>query len=376
MVFLTKQEPGFVVSGLAHAAILLVGFVAFSATQPFADHEEAVAVEVISESDLRAITRGERTAKEVTPTPRPRADKVAEVAEEKPDPGEARREIAARPSRPPDVPPAEKVAVVPPPPVRPEPAKPPEPRPEPVKAEPRPEPVRVEPKLEPVKPDAELRPEPPRPEPPRPEPPKPEPPKRPEPVKVVEQPKPPEKKPDPKPEPRKQDIARLLEQARTEEKPAAKPAEPEARFNPGELRKLLESKEKPQNAAATGREVNRTASLGTATGNASKLSLSQRDALGALLKEQLAGCWSPPIGLANATSLKPQVRMKLNPDGSLSAEPVLANAAPDPAFRSLAESALRAVRRCAPFRIPAQYAPFYADWRDWNIVFDPKDFLG
>jgi colicin import membrane protein len=357
-----KQEPGLIVSGIAHLAILVAGLVVFSTAPPFDDQEEAVAVEVITDSQLRAITRGERTAKEVKPDPKPRVDKVAEVAEEKPEHGEAKRDVAAKPSRPADVPLDEKVAVVPPaPPVRPDPPKQVEPKPEPVKVEPKPEP-----KVEPPKPDAE---------------PRPEPPKRPEPQKVEDKPKPPEKKPDPKPpepkspEPKKQDIAKLLEDSKPEDKPKAKPAEPENRFNPSELKRLLESKEKPQNSGATGREVNRTASIGTATGSAAKLSLSQRDALGALLKEQLATCWSPPIGLRDV-NLKPQVRMKLNPDGSLSAEPVLANASGDAAFRSLAESALRAVRRCAPFRIPPQYAPFYADWRDWNITFDPKEFLG
>jgi hypothetical protein len=41
----------------------------------------------------------------------------------------------------------------------------------------------------------------------------------------------------------------------------------------------------------------------------------------------------------------------------------------------MAESANRAIRRCAPFRIPAQYAPFYSDWQDWTITFDAKEML-
>ena len=45
-------------------------------------------------------------------------------------------------------------------------------------------------------------------------------------------------------------------------------------------------------------------------------------------------------------------------------------------FQALADSALRAIKRCAPYKIPAQFMPFYGDWRDWNITFDPKDLLG
>lgn len=42
----------------------------------------------------------------------------------------------------------------------------------------------------------------------------------------------------------------------------------------------------------------------------------------------------------------------------------------------MADSALRAVRKCSPFKIPAQFAPFYNDWKDWTVTFDPKEMLG
>ena len=35
-----------------------------------------------------------------------------------------------------------------------------------------------------------------------------------------------------------------------------------------------------------------------------------------------------------------------------------------------AETALRAVRRCAPYNIPPKFAPFYADWKRWYVEFD------
>ena len=57
-------------------------------------------------------------------------------------------------------------------------------------------------------------------------------------------------------------------------------------------------------------------------------------------------------------------------------EPVLINPPSDPAMRSLAESALRAVRRCNPLRIPAQYAPYYDQWKGRVLRFDPVDMAG
>jgi len=38
---------------------------------------------------------------------------------------------------------------------------------------------------------------------------------------------------------------------------------------------------------------------------------------------------------------------------------------------TVADAALRAVRRCAPYRVPARFAPFYEDWKYWLIEFDP-----
>ena len=38
--------------------------------------------------------------------------------------------------------------------------------------------------------------------------------------------------------------------------------------------------------------------------------------------------------------------------------------------RTVAAAALRAIRRCAPYRIPAQYAPFYGDWKYLSVGFD------
>jgi len=57
-------------------------------------------------------------------------------------------------------------------------------------------------------------------------------------------------------------------------------------------------------------------------------------------------------------------------------QPMVANSSSDPGFRAMADSAVRAVRMCAPFRVPQQFAPFYNDWRNFRIVFDAREFLG
>jgi hypothetical protein len=378
-----KREPGLVVSGTGHAAILVASLVAFASAKPFADQQESVAVEMITPSEYTAMTRGDRNAKDAQPEPKPKVDKVADTAEEKPQSTDAPRDVPAPPSRPP-APPAEKTEAAPsspPPPAPPREAKAEPPKPTP----PKPEPAKVEPpKPDPAK-EAELKAEPPkRPDPPKEAEKKPDSPKRPEPQKEAEakpEPKKPEpKKPDPpkpveKPAPKREELAKLIEASTPKEKPAAKPAPEESKFNPSDIQKLLQSKEKAQSAASTGREVNRTASIGTRTGNSPKLSLSQRDAIGNLLKEQIYRCFNAPLG-AQSVTVKPMVKMELNPDGTLAAQPVVMNSSSEAGFRPFAESLARAIRRCAPYHIPAQFAPYYADWRDFQVIADPSDFLG
>jgi hypothetical protein len=115
-------------------------------------------------------------------------------------------------------------------------------------------------------------------------------------------------------------------------------------------------------------------SRGVPGGSSARLSLAQRDALGSLFKEQLAQCWSIPVGL-NTGDYKPEIVIHLDENGGLVGEPRVVNVGSDSASRALADSALRAIRRCAPFRIPASFNPFYSEWRDWHITFDPKDFI-
>ena len=56
-------------------------------------------------------------------------------------------------------------------------------------------------------------------------------------------------------------------------------------------------------------------------------------------------------------------------------QPGVINSSSDPLFRVAADSALTATRRCAPLRIPAQFASYYDDWRDVVVNFDARDVM-
>lgn len=157
---------------------------------------------------------------------------------------------------------------------------------------------------------------------------------------------------------------------------AKREAEIAKRFNATDIAKLLQSKEQAQSTGSAAPQINRTASLGTERGSSQKLSPSLRAQLVGIIQEQLLKCWNVPIALANARgAVVPQVRMKLGTDGSLMGQPGVVNSSSDPLFRVAADSALTATRRCAPLRIPAQFAAYYDDWRDVIVNFDARDVL-
>lgn len=93
--------------------------------------------------------------------------------------------------------------------------------------------------------------------------------------------------------------------------------------------------------------------------------------LDGLLQEQYKRCWSY-FGTGGARYI-PQVRVSYSPDGALVGGPSLVNPPSDPNLQSLAESALRAVRRCNPLRIPAQFQPYYQQWKSRIVRFDPEE---
>ena len=82
---LNRSEPGIVVSGGVHLALLLVTLVAFSDAPKLEEPQESVPVEILTDQQFNQITKGEKTAKEVKPTPT-KAEKIAEIEENKPTP--------------------------------------------------------------------------------------------------------------------------------------------------------------------------------------------------------------------------------------------------------------------------------------------------
>lgn len=382
-----RKNPGWMISVAAHAALLSAILFGFFRASEVVDPHEAVPVEVVDGRELDQVMKGEKTAPSVNP--RPRAEKRADVPEPKPLPpiAEAAKDVAPPPAPAKRLPepgqdaskeeqkPAQKSAAVEPP-QRPA------------------EPPRPEPKPRPVKQSAADAPHPPaKPPPEDAEPLEPKPVPKPKVAQKVE-PKP-EAQKDTKPtlvakkaEPRFEPdrLAKLLEQDKQSEpvekraeKPVAKPksgdetAAPEKKFDPTDISKFL-SKEAPQRKASSGSELQQLASLGAPTASAAKMSPSLWDQLDGLLQDQYKRCWTF-VGLGGQKKYIPEIRVQYAENGSLTQAPELLNPPSDPNLKALADSALRAVRRCDPLRIPARYQPYYEQWKGRIVRFDPEEML-
>lgn len=100
-----------------------------------------------------------------------------------------------------------------------------------------------------------------------------------------------------------------------------------------------------------------------------RISLSEIDAF----RAQIRACWSVPAGAKNAESLVVRVRVQLDTSGRPIAKKVINRAQlTDSFFLSAAESVLRAIERCQPYKMPPEK---YESWREMELNFDPSKML-
>ncbi len=307
------MKAGWTISAVGHTVVLAWGLVTFVGRPAHTPPPPEFFADVISDAELSQITQGIRNAKPAE-APKPLVEKIADATPtENPN--------AKIVDKPEIVPTAEQLQP------KPEPEK----KPEPKKAEPKP----PEPKPEPKQAFAKEEP-----------------------------------KPDPIAEALKKDDTKPKKPEKKAETPPPKKQEPkqQPKFDSSRIAALLDKRD-AQRRAATGSTLNNTPSLGAPTGQAAALSQNELDAL----RNRLRQCWNVPVGLAEARDLIVTVRIQFNKDGSLSAEPRLMNQVSHPAFTAASESALRAVRSCAPY----SFLPVakYEAWKDVIIDFDPRDMF-
>lgn len=342
----------FLASTLFH--VVLLGLFAVGLTLSVrAPVEEAVPIEVIDAASLGP-------AEPAPPKPAPAATA----------PLPARDAARPVPPPPPPAPPAPAPAIEPPPPpkVVEAPKPPPEPKltppPEPKVAEPLP--LKVPDKPKPIAATQ------PKPEPPKPK--EPAKPKQPEKPKLVEKAKEPPPKPAPQATKPRPPETKVAEKPKATTKPAK--TKQDSKAEPDTLDTLLASVEKldkrtkaeqTRDGKANAKQAG-TAAPAKSTGPAN---LTAGELAG--IKRQIEQCWNVPAGVEGIEAMQVKLRILMNPDGTAGKVSVedQARMTAEPGFRTVAESARRAVLGCR-LTLPAEK---YDLWKDMVMTFYPKDAI-
>lgn len=198
-------------------------------------------------------------------------------------------------------------------------------------------------------------------------------PPEPAPAPILAAPPPPPliEKPEPKPEPKP--VAKLEPAPKPKPKPVIKPvkvakADPEARRRPGLSNSIvsnLTDTPTPAKPTKPGKVAPPTAVPTESPGiSAAAMTGAQKASLNSLIYTQIRPHWRPPSG-ADAELLITRLSVRLNKDGSLAADPeVITQDGINDSNRAQAklhaDRAIQAVRRAAPFNLPAQY---YDGWK-------------
>jgi hypothetical protein len=102
------------------------------------------------------------------------------------------------------------------------------------------------------------------------------------------------------------------------------------------------------------------------------ISRSERDALHELIKNCMRDNWNPLVGLQDAGELLVSIKFSLKPDGTLRRAPKILNSSTNATFQAAADRAMRAIRLCQPFDLPANK---YNVWREIILNFNPKEMI-
>lgn len=186
-----------------------------------------------------------------------------------------------------------------------------------------------------------------------------------------------------------------LPQARPAKKPSVKPKikprvmptaaprnkpKPPRSLNTSRLAALIDKSIKETEATQVQEENNRERlEDAVKTSQLSRLAARRSTAtLEAMVQAQVERCWNPPAGAKDAEDLVVKIRIWLTLEGKLVRPPQILSqnffsSAQNSFYRVAAESAARAVRRCAPYNLPKDR---YDQWNEIDLNFDPSQMLG
>lgn len=164
-----------------------------------------------------------------------------------------------------------------------------------------------------------------------------------------------------------------------EEAPAPTPTPRQERpraeeFDLAAIARMVDKQRDPGRERNEGARADRT-QRGAGPGTAEAVALEDRAR--ALARAHLRRCWRMPVDLPDPDRLVITVQFSLNRNGTLNGQPRITsprNYTFDPAMRTAAEAALRAVRVCDPYPFPDDpvVGEHYDIWRETEFTFRPS----
>jgi colicin import membrane protein len=179
---------------------------------------------------------------------------------------------------------------------------------------------------------------------------------------------------------RKAELKRKQDEKRREDARKRKLAEEKAKaqFSADRLSALLDKTPDPRAPAPAAPQPDEPSRakgpvLGAAEGRDRTISTSDAAFLAGLMRQAVSRCWNINAGLEGVERLVVEIEVRLRPDGSLADPPKVVNSGNSPLFRDAADSALRALIACAPYRMPPD--KYTGGWEHMILSFDPRDMF-
>ena len=106
-----------------------------------------------------------------------------------------------------------------------------------------------------------------------------------------------------------------------------------------------------------------------------RVSVFEQNEMVQAIQQQLRACWRLDPGAREAEDMVVEIRVTLNPDGSVRQADIVdvVRMVQDAYFRSAAENAKRAIDVCSPFELPMRK---YDVWRQLTLRFNPREMFG
>ncbi len=198
-------------------------------------------------------------------------------------------------------------------------------------------------------------------------------------AKVEPEPEPPKAEPEPEavplPEakPKKKVEPTPPKPKRRPEIKVVMPEEPAHKKTEDQLTSILRNVERLREKPRPRRE--QIASADSEATTSLQVSVFEQNEMVRAVQEQLRRCWRLDPGARGAEDMVVEIRVVLNPDGSVRRTDIVdvVRMVQNAYFRSAAENAKRAINVCSPFRLPQGK---YQVWRELTLRFNPREMFG